>query len=200
MARTKGSKNKPKAAKKASAGNGGDGRPLAVTDNGHPQLSDEQRQVLWFRAKPRIVALRNKLESITGEIRNEYKKVKSDLGLTKADIDFALSLADDDGKVQAAWRRRQELARWEQHPIGMQADLFAAESAIHPYGDGKKAGMAGERCEPPHDPSTEAGQVWISGWYEGQAALTRDGIKPTEDEEDVRPRFLLQPGASAAEE
>jgi hypothetical protein len=175
MARPKGSRNKPKSADSNGVGhNSGDDAPLTTGE-----LTDEQRQVLWFGAKRKIVSFKESIASITGELRNEYKKLKADLGLLKSDVDFALSLEDED--AEETHRRRMMLARWEQHPIGLQADMFGDGVDRTPAVDkkraeGKRHGLAGDPCNPGCDPSSEQYQSYMAGFHEGQAVLAQ-GIK-----------------------
>lgn len=173
--RPPGSRNKPKSADSNGVGhNSGDDAPLSTGE-----LTDEQRQVLWFGAKRRIVSFKESIASITGELRNEYKKLKAELGLLKSDVDFALTLEDED--AEETHRRRMMIARWEQHPIGLQADMFGdgvdrTPSADKAFANGKRAGLAGDRCNPPHDPSSEQYQRFVAGFHEGNAVLAQ-GIK-----------------------
>lgn len=169
------------------AGNGGNGRPLTRDDNEHTGgLTDEQRQALWFRDhKPKLVALRKALATATADLRNQYKKLKADLGFTRKDAEFALSLDAEDDRALETHRRQMMLARWERHPIGMQGELFEGrppESTLDSvFNDGKKAGLSGLKCEPPHDAGSVHGQKWIAGWHDGQAALAKGGIKPLDE-------------------
>ena len=175
MARSKGSKNKPKP-KSDSNGlghNSGSDAPLGG------ELTDDRKQVLWFAAKRRIVAHKESIASINGALRNEYKKLKADLGFLKSDVDFALSLEDDD--AEETHRRRMMIARWEQHPIGLQADLFGdgidrTPAVDKAFSNGKRHGLAGDPCNPGCDPSTPQYDSYMSGFHVGQAVLAQ-GIK-----------------------
>jgi hypothetical protein len=187
-----------------------------ATGHNSGELTDDQKQVLWFQRKKRIASLKTKIASLTGELRAEYKGLKAELGITRADADFALALGkDDDDKMLEQERRRRMLARWEGHAIGTQSDLFdddrtpAVDAA---FADGKRAGLAGERCENPFDPSTEQYREFQGGYHEGQAALAANGIKKTPLESfaheaaaeggaaDLRPGFLQRAEAERASE
>ncbi len=139
------------------------------------ELTDEQQQVLFFQHKAKIISLKEKIASETALLRNAYKLAKSE-GFTKKDIDFAISLENDNDN-EALERRRREamIARWMGHPIGTQPDMFddakSSHGADRNFEEGKRAGMAGEDNASPHNLSTEAGQAWTKGWHEGQKAL-----------------------------
>jgi hypothetical protein len=146
------------------------------------ELTDDQKQVLYFQWKKKIVAAREQMASLTGELRNAYKGLKADLGITKKEADFALALDNDEkGEMIESHRRMMELARWEQHPIGLQADLFdgidrtpAVDKAA---ARGKKDGLAGDPCAPQADPSTPQYDAYMTAFHEGNAELARSGIK-----------------------
>jgi hypothetical protein len=146
-------------------------------------LTDEQKQVLWFQAKKQILALKATIASETGKLRNVFKTLKADLGLTRADVDFAISLDnDEDDKALTTHRRRMELARWEGHPIGTQPDLFdgvdRTPAVDKAKARGKKDGLAGNPCDPQADPSTPQYGAYMEAFHEGNAELARSGIKP----------------------
>ena len=61
------------------------------------ELTDEQKQVLYFGHRRTIKALRDKIASATGDLRNAYKRLKAELGITRKDMEFAFALDDDDG-------------------------------------------------------------------------------------------------------
>ncbi len=176
MARTKGSKNKPKnAAPPRTNGEAGIGHN---GDEQTAELTDDQKQVLWFSAKRRIVSLKEQVAALNLEMRGEFSQLKADLGLLRADVEYALSLDDDNAEEKH--KRRMMLARWEQSPIGLQADLFGGVDRTPDievaYARGKKHGLAGDPCIPECDPSTPQHQRYMMGFHDGQAVLAR-GIK-----------------------
>ena len=99
--------------------------------------------------------------------------------------------------------------RWLGLPIGQQGELFSAvdltPAVEKARADGKRAGLKGETCSPPHDPSVPQHAAWIEGWHDGQAVLVQTKMRPmpvqeqnkagdagahAEDGTDVRPEFL----------
>jgi uncharacterized protein (UPF0335 family) len=180
MARPKGSKNKPKAAK-----------PAAATPGvGHNELTDEQKTALLLQGVVKIERMRAEMASINADIRNVRKTLKAD-GFTKAEVDYAIFLRaskPEDATEQV--RMQIRLAQWLAHPMGMQADLFGdgvdrTPSVERAYAEGKVAGMAGEACVLPSKwaPGSEQAEAWVRGWHEGQAVLA-SGIKPIAESDD----------------
>src|SRR5690606_15024300 len=92
-------------------------------DNTTNELTDEQSQVLFFNHKKKIAGLKEKISSLTGELRATYKVAKSE-GFLKKDFDFAFLLDKDEDDAAIERRRREaQIARWQGHPIGTQGDL-----------------------------------------------------------------------------
>lgn len=138
-------------------------------------LSEEQEQALFLNHLGPIRRQRDKIASATSDLRNLYKKAKAD-GYTKQEIDFALSLEKDkDGAALQKRRREAMIARWMQHPIGTQTDLFAdPEPDRTPLEDrdfdaGKVVGMEGGHPKPPD--GTAHPEKWMEGWHRGQELL-----------------------------
>jgi hypothetical protein len=143
-------------------------------------LTDEQKQVLWFQRKGKILSLRDSLASFTADIRNEFKGLKADLGIKKADFDFIVAAINEkDGEVTDSHRRRIAALKWEGHALGTQPDLFDGVDRTplvdRAFSEGRVGGMEGVVCKPPYEGAGE--QEWIAGWHEGQAAIARSGIK-----------------------
>lgn len=182
MPRPRGSKDtKPrkKRGEKTEA-NGAAGTPQASAGPGHnsgattEQLSEDQHRALFIQSVTKIERLREDVASASGTLRAAYKVAKAE-GFSKKDIDFAIGLRKGD-QAEAIERRRREqmIAKWVNHPIGTQADLFDEDRT--PLDDkafeaGKLVGMEGnEACKPPTHYPTSVAQRWIEGWHEGQAA------------------------------
>lgn len=146
-----------------------------LTHDTKNELSEDQRQALFFQHKRQIAALKEKVGSATSDLRNAYKVAKAE-GFPKKDFDFAFKLEDDADDEAISERRRQaEIAKWLGHPIGTQADLFAETSIDRrpisetSYEEGKRAAMNNEVLKPPHGAGTEAYTRYVEGWHEGDA-------------------------------
>jgi hypothetical protein len=189
MARRKNDKEGQQPAPKEGATAGGPG-PGHNSNAPKTELNDEQKQVLWFQHKKDIKGLRDLIASKSADLRNVYKKLKADLGITKAEADFAIALDnDEDNKMLESHRRMMELARWEQHPIGTQPDMFdgvdrtpAVDKAA---ARGKKDGLAGNPMDPQADPSTPQYGAYMTAFHEGNAELARATIKAPPDKSQL---------------
>jgi hypothetical protein len=153
------------------------------------EMTDADKAVLWFALKRDIITFDGQIASITGKLRDKYKKAKAALGLTRAEVRFGISLADDDGEVKASAQRQLDLLRWEEHPLGLQSSLFDIidDDGIDrtPAVDKKRAqglrdGQAGADMNPDCDPSTPQFQAYNEGFHEGNADRIRSKIKPLE--------------------
>lgn len=159
---------------------------------GHNELSDLQRQALLIQGVVKIERLQEQMETIKADIRNTRKALKSE-GFVRFEVDYALRLRKVDETEEMDRRRREaRIARWLNHPIGTQTDLFDDEytdrtpAVDKAFEDGRIAGMAGEKCEPPYVGGEQSNR-WIEGWHEGQAVLASEGFSPLSDaiEEDA---------------
>lgn len=147
-------------------------KPVAAPSN---VLSEDQMAALFFQHKNKIVALRQKLSSVNGELRSAFKVAKAE-GFTKKEIDFAIALEDDeDDKIQKERQRQNQIARWLGVPLGTQAelDLQPDRRTIEEKAaaEGKKAGMNGETLNPPYAPGTPGYEPYVEAWHQGQAAI-----------------------------
>lgn len=140
-------------------------------------LTEDQQAALFFQHKDKIVALRQKLASINGEIRSAFKMAKAE-GFTKKEIDFAISLEDDeDDKIQKERQRQNQIARWLGVPLGTQGELsLEPEPDRRPIeeraaAEGKRDGMKGGSLVPPYAPGTPGYDEYCEAWHVGAAAL-----------------------------
>lgn len=142
---------------------------------GAVELTDAQEEALFRNHLGKVRALKAKQASVTADLRNAYKGAKAD-GWAKKRIDFALALENDEGNELLEERRVEaKIARWLQHPIGTQTDLFAdpepdrAPLAERSFNDGRRVGMEGGNPKPPDGTADPA--EWQRGWHAGQDAL-----------------------------
>lgn len=159
--------------KKKAPTSDGEERP----NGGPPELTDDQRQALFFQHLKRVRTLKEKMASVNGELRAAYKVAKSELGSdAKAQLADALLLETDEGqaKMEAAIARQARIARWMAVPLGAQPDFFNTDMAPatdRAFDAGKAARLQGQPLKPPHDPSVEQYRAWSEGWHAGSDAL-----------------------------
>ncbi|WP_192242924.1 hypothetical protein [Mesorhizobium silamurunense] len=169
MARPKGSKNKPKLAPVPGGPRPGDNRTLE-------QLSDDQRQALTRQLGEKRTRLVDAEKTAKAARMNHDRLIKSELGENGLDeIKLLEQLETPEGEKEFKERRDREIriARWAGLAIGSQGEfeLDRRPAAEKAFDAGKRAGMKGEDCKPPHAPGAEAYDEWIRGWHEGQAVL-----------------------------
>lgn len=159
--------------KKPAPTSDGEERP----NGGPPELTDDQRQALFFQHLKRVRTLKEKMASVNGELRAAYKVAKSELGSdAKAQIADALLLETDEGqaKMEAAIARQARIARWMAVPLGAQPDFFNTDMAPatdRAFDAGKAARLQGQPMKPPHDPSVPQHDSWLEGYHAGSRAL-----------------------------
>lgn len=172
MARPKGSKNKPKT----------EGQTLAA-GIGHnlEEMSDEQRQALFFQHVGKYRTAFGKKKVADAELKNICKIAKAELGKNAVlDIKDAIAIEDseDDSAVEAIEaeiERKLRVARWMGAELGAQFDLFLAGQGLSTphkaYEAGKRAALKGEPARSPYAEATADGQDWLKGHHDGIAAL-----------------------------
>lgn len=182
MARTKGSKNRPKD-ETVIVGLGHNQPPPEAEMSSEAEF-DEQRQKLYIQYLEQEEDATDEKDVAASKIKNIRKAAKAD-GFSRAEINFGLRLrkANETDELDR-WRRETQIARWLNHPIGAQAGLFddvdRTPSVDKTKADGKIAGMSGRSCHAPQHLAQAQAQAWISGWHEGQAVNAK-GIRPLSD-------------------
>jgi hypothetical protein len=160
--------------------------------------TDEQVAALWFNHKKRIISLKEQAAALNGKLRAAFKLLKSETGILRKEAEFAISLGkdDDDGEIMRSERRRRMLARWEGHPVGMQADLFDDAPEQRDYrAEGRKAGLAAEPAKPPKHLAYNSLPYlnWMEGWHEGNTInASQVGRGKQSANDDLRPRHVQQ--------
>lgn len=191
MPRPKGSKNRPKteieAEKARRAATKASGSASAGVGH-NSDLTEQELQSRFVIGLTEIERLKGDQEGVTAKIRNERKRIMA-YGFTRAQIDFALELrkAKPEDAV-ADWRRLMLAARFINHPIGTQPDMFAESDAVddsikRAEQSGYHAGLEGGPCKPPMASDSPEGQAWIEQWHKGVAARNtamNDAVQATE--------------------
>lgn len=194
MGRKPGSKNKPKLAP-VGAASAGPGHNRTIE-----QLSDDQLQGLTRQLAEKRGRLVQAEQKAKADRMNHDRLIKSELGEHGlADIKLLEKLETPEGEKELKERREREIriARWAGLAMGAQGEfeLDRRPAAEKAFDDGKRTGMKGEDCKPPHAPGTEAYDEWIRGWHDGQAVLA-GGFRKGPDPE--APELLREEGKEPA--
>lgn len=173
MARPKGSKNRPKLTQVGPA----DAKPGHNSGKTMAQLSDDQTQALTRQHAAKRAKLVEAEKTAKANRMNFDRVIRSDLGefgLANIKMLEQLETPEGEAKIRAEMERQMMVARWSGLPIGTQAALFDEDRRPieeRAHDSGKRAGMKGDNCAPPHAPGTPSYEPWIKGWHEGQAVL-----------------------------
>lgn len=145
-------------------------------------LTDAERQALFLQGVAEIEREQARkaelVNPIDAKIKLARKRMKAE-GFQKFQVDDALRRRKmEPEEVENEFKAQMDNARWCGFQIGYQPDMFdtmrdRAPLADRARNDGKIAGMRGDDCKVPerYSPESEAGQVWVQGWHEGQAVL-----------------------------
>jgi hypothetical protein len=142
------------------------------------ELTDDEKRALLIQHKGLYERSLAAKKAADAEFKNVCKKAKAECGKDAvADIKDAIALNEPGGRaaIEAEIARKHRVARWMGLPVGAQPIMFE-ETDRRPavdiaYDNGKAAGMAGDVCQPPHDPSVPQYQRWMEGWHDGQEIL-----------------------------
>lgn len=173
-------KNQPRSGSKKN-------QPAAGVGHNIEAVDDDIRRAEFVRC----VVQMEEAKDVTAEAKSAEKTlydVFKEKGLSKKDIDYAIRLRKgDDAETVERVRREQLLARWINHPVGTQAELFAGvidrtPSVDRAFAEGRLHGLEGKGpLSPPYAPSTEQYRSYCEGWHAAQSTLTSLFKKQEED-------------------
>lgn len=147
-------------------------------------LTEDQRIALTFMHKKLYSEALALKKAADAQLKNSAKLARAELGPTAInDIKDMIALESPEG--EAALRqnveRQMKIARWMGMAVGTQAEIFVdvdrTPAIERAKAEGKRVGLAGDPCAPPHAPETEQYREWMAGFHEGQAVLAK-GIRP----------------------
>ena len=171
--------------KKAKAPKGPTNKPQVAKE----PLTDEQQQALFFRHKRDYEKALEAKKAADAALKNVAKLIKAE-GTHLFEIKVAIKLEDPEGSADLRERIERELkvARWVGAPVGTQFSLLD-EVDREPIDDrvreeGKRAGLRGEKCEPPRTLPGNLISVWTAAWSEGQEIML--GKIQQQKDEDAR--------------
>lgn len=146
-------------------------------DHGHNslELTEGEKRALLVNGLVAIEGLTEQKDAIVSQIRTARKKLVAN-GFKPKIIDFALRLRKDDDDAMVEQRRAEtEVARFLNHPIGTQPDMFdqpdRTPEVDKAFALGEIAGAEGKTCSAPYAAGSPIEQAWIKGWGKGQDTL-----------------------------
>jgi ribosome modulation factor len=170
---------------------GGPG-PADQSPGSNSKLSDQQEQALHFGnhvpAYEKALAAKKKADA---DFKNVCKTIKSEGGSIES-IKLTIKLRTPEGEKEfkEMIERQRRIAEWNNLAIGQQGWLLDEDRrplTERAFAEGRKAGLEGKDCKPPHAPNTEAYEAWIKGWQDGQASLAAGIRKSAPQSELLRP-------------
>lgn len=164
-------------------GGPGSAPPAASSKTTHNHtMSDDQLQKLTRDHMLKRQQLLAAEKEAKARRMNHDKVIKSDLGESGLDnikLLERLSTPEGEKSFKEEMDRQAQVARWAGLQIGTQGTLFEEDRrpiVERAFEEGKRAGMDGKDCAPPHAAGTEAYAKWIEGWHAGQS-VKLGGIK-----------------------
>lgn len=164
-----------------------EGDTVGPGHNGPVELTDEQRQALFFQHKKAYSAKLEAKKRADAELKNTCKLAKAELGKgAVSDIKLAIQLETDGGDAEFKERieREMRVARWMGASAGTQFDMFdmsGVPADERAFDEGKRDGMEGKPQSAAYHPGTPQLNKYIEGWNAGQAAIFN--IQKKEDAE-----------------
>lgn len=151
------------------------------------QLTDDQRHALTAQYRTKYEAALKAKKDADVTFKNVCKKAHAELGDTAVDdIKDMIAGSTPEGekallaRLIAQEERQARIARWLGLAPGAQPSMFEQDrtpAVDRAFAEGKRVGLAGGNCAPPHSPDTEQHGRWMEGFHEGQAVLSK-GFKP----------------------
>jgi hypothetical protein len=161
------------------------------SNGGDTELTDDQRAALLFQHVRSYKTALEAKKKADADIKNICKIAKAECGKDAVEsIKDKIKMETEEGQaeVKAQIERQLRVARWmgadvgTQFSMNLEVDRTPAEDRA--YDDGKRVGLAGGPCNPPHDPSVPQYAKWMGGFHAGQAVLAA-GIKRKEPEPEA---------------
>lgn len=157
----------------------------AVDAKKNSELSDDERRALMLHhkkgyqlAERAVDEAKAVVTSRKADMKALVKRAQREYGAEiVSEIQTAILLEEPGGKLalEAEVARKFKVARWLGLPVGTEPTMFEMQDrrpAVDiAYDNGKAAGMEGDVCQPPHDPSVPQYQRWMEGWHDGQEIL-----------------------------
>lgn len=138
-------------------------------------LTDDERHALHLRhCREYEVALSAKKE-VDADFKNVGKRIKSEddsVAMVKKTI--MARTPEGEAALKGEMEETANVLRWSGVDVGDTKDMFPTDrtpSVDRANAEGKRAGMDGAVCKPPHDPSVPQYKAWIDGWQDGQGIL-----------------------------
>ena len=149
-----------------------------------PQLSDAQYQSLLLQSQSDYNKSLTSKKRTDADFKNVCKRIKAECGKDAIDDIKELNLLETDegeAKIKAKVERTIRNATYVGAKLGEQLRLFSSADGVplgmRAYEAGKRAGIKGDPCKPPHSPGNQEYDSWMSGWQDGNTELAGKTFK-----------------------
>lgn len=157
------------------------------------ELTEAERKALLVNGLCEIEAHTEEKDAAVAKIRTSRKRLVAH-GFKPNVINFALRLRKNEDADEIEQRRAEiEVARFLNHPIGTQPDMFdqpdRTPDVDKAKAQGEIAGAEGKTCSSPWSVGSPQEQAWIEGWHTGQATIASafkklEATAPAEADDD----------------
>lgn len=161
-----------------------------TTKNGkghNSALTPDQEHALHIAHTKEYLVAKAALDKAQADIKNLGKRIKSEGG-SVAQVKKSIQAQTPEGEkaLKAEMEATAQVLRWAGVEVGETGQLFptGAPAEEKAFNYGKIAGMKGDDCRPPYDPSVPQYQRWMDGWAAAQEILLsgfREKVTPKED-------------------
>lgn len=182
-AEAKAAKQAAKATEKA-AGDKAEGakRTAAAKVAAGDNSADPKLKQIFLDTLPKVIRLKDRIASVTGELRAVYKDAQRD-GFTKDQFETAILCSDPEGeaKVQEKIAKALQAAQFVGAMLGKNLLNFEepdrTPAADRAFEEGQRASMENKAALPPYAPETEQYRRYMDGFHSHQASLVTAGMK-----------------------
>lgn len=153
--------------------------PAATARPDHNQMTEREQweEQQFFTAYNELKEHRSEMAGIKGEMGGLYKRLK-DIGFSKKDIEFAMTLEDKDvSEVIRDFEQKLRVARMFGHQLGRQLDLLDTDRTPEvdkAYQEGLANGKMRGSSSNPYGMNTEKGQAWQKGMNDGTEFINKE--------------------------
>lgn len=165
-------------------------KPVGIGHNS--DLTEDQRIALHLNNHvPSYERALKAKKDADAAFKNICKTIKAEGGsIDEVKLTIELRTPEGEAKLKATIEQQLRVARWNGLPVGTQGDMFGPDrrpAEERAAADGKRAGLAGENCQPPSGLSQEANAAWVEAWHAGQSVLAAGFKTTSSDTELLRP-------------
>jgi hypothetical protein len=159
-------------------------------DRKNSELTPDEKRALHIAHIKEYTVAADALKKAQAKIKNVGKRIKAEGGsVAQVKQSILAQTPEGEAALKADMESTAQVLRWAGVEVGETIDMFPVDrrpSEDRAFDAGKLAGMRGDDCRPPHDPSVPQYQRWLDGWHAAQEILLsgfRDKVTVKDDVE-----------------